>query len=65
MGYQFRVVQVFIIKKQTIAVYTHCFSHNLKMCLSDASKIPSMRNHIDTINEVCVISHASQKDSKS
>uniref|UniRef100_A0A6P7FQU3 52 kDa repressor of the inhibitor of the protein kinase-like n=1 Tax=Diabrotica virgifera virgifera TaxID=50390 RepID=A0A6P7FQU3_DIAVI len=46
------------------AVYTHCSSHCLNLCLSDASKIPCVRNCLSTISEVCSFFRASAKRTK-
>lgn len=61
MSGQFRGVQACIKQTLPLAVYTHCSSHNLNLCLSDASKIPSIRNCMGIISEVCAFFHISAK----
>ncbi|XP_050063021.1 52 kDa repressor of the inhibitor of the protein kinase-like [Aphis gossypii] len=56
---QFRGVQACIKQKLPLAVYTHCSSHNLNLCLSEASKVPSIRNCMGIISEVCAFFHMS------
>nr|XP_042895669.1 52 kDa repressor of the inhibitor of the protein kinase-like [Parasteatoda tepidariorum] len=58
---QFRGVQAFIREKLPLALYTHCSSHSLNLCLSDASNIPSIRNCMGVIKEVCGFFHKSAK----
>ncbi|GBM12527.1 repressor of the inhibitor of the protein kinase [Araneus ventricosus] len=58
---QFRGVQASIKEKLPLALYTHCFSHSLNLCLSDASNIPSIRNCMGVIKEVCRFFHLSAK----
>jgi hypothetical protein len=61
MSGQFRGVQAFISEKVPSAIYTHCSSHSLNLCLSDASKIPMIRNCMGVISEVCSFFHKSAK----
>ncbi|GBN40674.1 hypothetical protein AVEN_128616-1 [Araneus ventricosus] len=58
---QFRGVQASIKEKLPLALYTHCSSHSLNLCLSDASNIPSIRNCMGFIKEVCRFFHMSAK----
>ncbi|GBO21990.1 repressor of the inhibitor of the protein kinase [Araneus ventricosus] len=58
---QFRGVQASIKEKLPLALYTHCSSHILNLCLSDASNIPSIRNCMGVIKEVCRFFHMSAK----
>ncbi|GBM69584.1 hypothetical protein AVEN_261649-1 [Araneus ventricosus] len=58
---QFRGVQASIKEKLPLALYTHCSSHSLNLCLSDASNIPSIRNCMGVIKEVCRFFHMSAK----
>lgn len=58
---QFRGVQACIVEKLPLALYTHCSSHTLNLCLSDASNIPSIRNCMGIIKEVCGFFHMSAK----
>ncbi|GBN25518.1 Zinc finger MYM-type protein 1 [Araneus ventricosus] len=41
---QFRGVQASVKEKLPLALYTHCSSHSLNLCLPDASNTPSIRN---------------------
>ncbi|GBN95919.1 repressor of the inhibitor of the protein kinase [Araneus ventricosus] len=58
---QFRGVQASIKEKPPLALYTHCSSHGLNLCLSNASNIPSIRNCMDVIKEVYRFFHMSAK----
>ncbi|GBM46638.1 Zinc finger MYM-type protein 1 [Araneus ventricosus] len=58
---RFRGVQASIKEKLPLALYTHCSSHSLNLCLSDASNIPSIRNCMGVIKEVCRFFHTSAK----
>ncbi|GBN86768.1 repressor of the inhibitor of the protein kinase [Araneus ventricosus] len=58
---QFRRVQASIKEKLPLALYTHCSSHSLNLYLSDASNIPSIRNCMGVIKEVCRFFHMSAK----
>ncbi|GBN35873.1 repressor of the inhibitor of the protein kinase [Araneus ventricosus] len=58
---QFRRVQASIKEKLPLALYTHCSSNSLNLCLSDASNIPSIRNCMGVIKEVCRFFHMSAK----
>ncbi|KAJ8926366.1 hypothetical protein NQ314_021275 [Rhamnusium bicolor] len=59
----FRGVQSIIREAYLTAVYTHCASHCLNLCLSDASKMTSIRNAFGTISEVCTFFRRSVKRS--
>lgn len=61
---EFNGVQAIIQRDFPKAVYTHCTSHCLNLCLSDAAKTPSIRNCFSTISEVCSYFKASAKRSK-
>lgn len=43
-------VQKFIKESSPLAIYTHCHSHILNLCIASVSKIPEIRNLIDSIN---------------
>ncbi|GBN58887.1 repressor of the inhibitor of the protein kinase [Araneus ventricosus] len=58
---KFRGVQASIKEKLPLALYTHCSSYSLNLCLSDASNIPSIRNCMGVIKEVCRFFHMSAK----
>lgn len=57
----FRGVQACIRQTLPLALYTHCSSHTLNLCLSDASNIPPIRNCMGIIKEVCGFFHMSAK----
>lgn len=60
---QFRGVQACIKEKLPLALYTHCSSHTLNLCLSDASNIPSIRNCMGVIKRsLWVLSYVSEKN---
>ncbi|GBN84085.1 repressor of the inhibitor of the protein kinase [Araneus ventricosus] len=61
MRVQFRGVQASIKERPPLALYTHRSSHSLNLCLSDASNIPSIRNCMGVIKEVCKFFHMSSK----
>ncbi|GBO13416.1 Zinc finger MYM-type protein 1 [Araneus ventricosus] len=58
---QFRGVQNSIKEKLPLALHTHRSSHSLNLCLSNASNIPSIRNCMGVIKEVCRFFHMSAK----
>lgn len=58
---QFRGVQALIKEKYPKALYTHCVSHSLNLCLSDATKIQGIRNAFGVISEICAFFHKSAK----
>lgn len=55
MSGSFRGVQALIRGVYPLAVYTHCSSHSLNLCLNDASKVSDIRNAFAMIGEVCSI----------
>ncbi|KAK9710818.1 hypothetical protein QE152_g25803 [Popillia japonica] len=59
----FRGVQSIIREEYPRAIYTHCASHCLNLCLSDVSKVTCIRNAFGTINEVCTFFRRSAKRS--
>ncbi|GBN43277.1 hypothetical protein AVEN_230600-1 [Araneus ventricosus] len=61
---QFRGVHTSIKEKLPLALYTHCSSHSLNLCLSDTSNIPSIRNCMGVIKEVCRFFHMSAKSTE-
>ncbi|KAK9712528.1 hypothetical protein QE152_g24867 [Popillia japonica] len=66
MRSSFTGVQSIIREQYPRAIYTHCASHCLNLCLSDASKVTSIRNAFNafgTINEVCTFFRRSAKRS--
>ncbi|XP_044751693.1 52 kDa repressor of the inhibitor of the protein kinase-like [Coccinella septempunctata] len=64
MSGKFRGVQAAIREKLPLALYTHCSSHTLNLCLSDASGISSIRNCMGVIKEICAFFHASAKNTE-
>lgn len=61
MSGEFRGVQAYVQEKVPSAVYTHCASHSLNLCLSDASKVSFVRNCMGVIKEVNAFFHMSAK----
>jgi len=59
----FRGVQALILKEYPKALYTHCFSNFLNLCLNDASKVQQIRNTLNTIQEVSSFFRMSDKRS--
>ncbi|GBN83750.1 Zinc finger MYM-type protein 1 [Araneus ventricosus] len=58
---QFRGVQASLKEKLPLALYTHRSSHSLNLCLSDASNIPSIRNCMGVIKDVCRFFHSAKR----
>lgn len=61
---QFRGVQALLKKKYPKATYTHCLSHSLNLCLSDAFKAQYVRNAVGATSETCTFLRASPKRTK-
>lgn len=61
MWERFRGAQAYIKEKLPLALYTDCSSHALNLCLSDVSNIPSIRNCMGIIKEICGFFHISAK----
>jgi len=61
MSGAFNDVQAVFLKKYPKALYTHCISHSLNLCLSDASKTQDIRNAFGTVSECCAFFHYSAK----
>lgn len=57
----FRGVQAIMKEDYPKALYTHCVSHSLNLCLSDSSKIREMRNMFGTLTEICDFFNSSSK----
>ncbi|KAL4104264.1 hypothetical protein QTP88_019573 [Uroleucon formosanum] len=58
---RFRGVQAIIKNVYPKAIYTHCVSHSLNLCLSDATKSQDIRNAFGIINECCSFFNSSAK----
>lgn len=54
-------VQARIKEVSPLALYVHCNSHVLNLSIAAACKIPSVRNMIDSLNEVYLFFHNSPK----
>lgn len=50
---KFRGCQAVIKKEYPKAIYTHCASHCLNLCLNDASKVSVIRNTFNKVGEIC------------
>ncbi|KAF0702443.1 52 kDa repressor of the inhibitor of the protein kinase-like, partial [Aphis craccivora] len=61
MSGAFNGVQAIVRKKYPKALYTHCISHSLNLCLSDASTAQDIRNAFGTVSECCAFFHYSAK----
>lgn len=61
MSGEFRGVQAIIREEFPTALYTHCSSHSLNLCLSDASKVRDIQRAFGTIKEVCAFFRGSPK----
>jgi Domain of unknown function (DUF4371)/hAT family C-terminal dimerisation region len=58
---RFRGVQAIIKDMYPKALYTHCVSHSLNLCLSDATKSQDIRNAFGIISECCSFFNSSAK----
>lgn len=58
---QFRGVQALIMQDYPKAIYTHCVSHSLNLCLSDGAKVRDVRNAFSNISEICTFFRSSAK----
>lgn len=61
MSGNFRGVQAIVKKSYPKALYTHCVSHSLNLCLSDAAKTQAIRNSFSIISDCCGFFHSSAK----
>ncbi|XP_025191788.1 52 kDa repressor of the inhibitor of the protein kinase-like [Melanaphis sacchari] len=61
MSGNFRGVQAIVKKSYPKALYTHCVSHSLNLCLSDAAKTQAIRNSFSIISDCCTFFHSSAK----
>lgn len=61
MRSRFRGVQAIIKDMYLKALYTHCVSHSLNLCLSDAKKSQDIRNAFGIISECCSFFNSSAK----
>ena len=55
----FSDIQAVIKNEFPKAVYTHCISHCLNLCISDACKVDSVQNAFGILSEVCTFFRAS------
>ncbi|KAH6927504.1 hypothetical protein HPB50_004915 [Hyalomma asiaticum] len=55
MSGAFNGVQALILEDFPTALYTHCSSHSLNLCLSDASAVQDIRRAFGTMSEVLVV----------
>ncbi|KAL1417835.1 hypothetical protein MTO96_006092 [Rhipicephalus appendiculatus] len=61
MSGAFNGVQALIRNDFPMALYTHCWSHSLNLCLRDASAVQDIRRAFGTISEVCTFFRLSPK----
>ncbi|XP_029340930.1 zinc finger MYM-type protein 1-like [Acyrthosiphon pisum] len=61
MSGNFRGVQAIVKNSYPKALYTHCVSHSLNLCLSDAAKTQAIRNSFSIISDCCAFFHSSAK----
>lgn len=57
-------VQARIKKRAPLAMYVHCNSHVLNLCIAAACKLPPVRNMIDSLNEIYFFSTIPLKDKR-
>ncbi|XP_049799810.1 zinc finger MYM-type protein 1-like [Schistocerca nitens] len=55
----FKGVQALILSKQPLAIYTHCFSHSLNLCISKSCDTPIVRNMMGIVGSVSAFLSAS------
>lgn len=63
MAGRYNGVQALILEKQPLAIYTHCFSHGLNLCISKVCQLPSIKNMIGIVGSVSVFLSSSAKRS--
>ncbi|XP_031338364.1 52 kDa repressor of the inhibitor of the protein kinase-like isoform X1 [Photinus pyralis] len=61
MSGKFNGVQALIKSEQPLALYTHCFSHSLNLCISKSCEIPAIRNMMGILGSVSTFLSASAK----
>ena len=61
MSGQHNVVQKHILDQGPTAIYVHCASHALNLCLAKASNVPEIRAAVTTMHEVAVFYNESNK----
>jgi len=61
MSGRFNGVQALILEEQPLAVYTHCFSHGLNLCISKVCELSTVRNMVGIVGAVSVFLSASAK----
>lgn len=59
MSGNFRGVQTIVKNSYPKALYTHCVSYSLNLCLSDAAKTQAIRNSLSIISDCCAFFHSS------
>ncbi|KAJ8881178.1 hypothetical protein PR048_017651 [Dryococelus australis] len=57
----FRGCKAILQRDYPTGLYTHCSSHCLNLCLSDASKVQDVRNTFGTVSEICTFFGSSPK----
>ncbi|XP_054706731.1 zinc finger MYM-type protein 1-like [Uloborus diversus] len=61
---EFRGVQAIMKQTYPKALYTHCASHSLNLCLSDGCKSRDIRNMFAILKEICTFFKSSSKRSE-
>lgn len=64
MSGRFNGVQALILEEQPLAVYTHCFSHGLNLCISKVCELSSIRNMVGIVGSVSNFLSSSAKRNK-
>ncbi|KAG8182920.1 hypothetical protein JTE90_028742 [Oedothorax gibbosus] len=59
MAGHLRGVQALITQEQPMAIYTHCFSHSLNLCITKSCEVPVVRNAVGTVEAASVFLSAS------
>ncbi|XP_049795036.1 52 kDa repressor of the inhibitor of the protein kinase-like [Schistocerca nitens] len=59
MAGRFKGVQALILSKQPLAIYTHCFSYSLNLCISKSCDTPIVRNMMGIVGPVSAFLSAS------
>lgn len=61
MSGKFNDVQALIKLEQPLALYTHCFSHSLNLCITKSCEIPAIRNMMGILGSISTFLSASAK----
>lgn len=63
MAGKFNGTQALILAQQPLAIYCHCFSHSLNLCISKSCELPAVRNMFGIVSKASVFFSISAKRS--